>query len=137
MKNKEIVKIILSMVIALVIAQLSTRTIFMANTPRINKIFIAKLIKLPQSVLKSTQEFIAKNSNKNTVPSTASLNNNLPQNNIPVSAMKEVSKGIYAKEDTENNVFYIHITKDMEFEEKILNYNGKQIKLRFPKGTFK
>ncbi len=52
---------------------------------------------------------------------------------LPVSALKPIGKGIYAKEEN-GDVVYIRVTKDVEFEEREINYEGKKIKVRFPKG---
>jgi hypothetical protein len=145
MKHNDIIKIFFSIILALIITQVSSRTIFMSNTPRINKSFIAKIIQLPGNILNNTKQFIASISFKqpNNINSNTSINQSIPVvtakkiNNLPLTAMQQLSKGVYAYRDTSDNILYIKVTKDMEYEERVLNYNGKQIKLRFPKGTFK
>lgn len=146
MKNIFTIKIILTIILALIITRLSSERVFYSNTPYINKTYIVKVIQLPLDVLKNSRELIVAviiNKRNNVIKNQKSVSQNskkiYPQNNnnIPINVTNQVSKGIYAKEDESDNTIYIHITKEMEFEEQILYYNGKQTKLRFPKGTFK
>jgi hypothetical protein len=51
----------------------------------------------------------------------------------PTFFMKQISKGIYAKEDKELGTIYIKISKDIQWEEKIINVNGQKILLKVSK----
>jgi hypothetical protein len=107
-------KIIIIMLFALVIVKTSSGTIFIANSPRINKAFIASLI-TPQKETITVKEY----------------------RQLPDSALNRITAGVYAKEDKANNVIYIRVTDDVEYDERIIEVNGQQTRVRFPKGTFK
>lgn len=132
MKLSDITKIIVSMILAFVISRLSSQTIFIANTPRINRNFIAKVINFPGNII---QNYLSNQTQKNVSQTASSMTNTLER--LPVSAMKQISQGTYAYENAQDNVVYIRITDKANYEERIITVNGKPIKLRFPKGTFK
>lgn len=116
-------KIIIVLLLALLLTNTLSKTVFLANTPRIDKAFFTNLKTLPNN-------FIASLSRKpaNTIKKFESL---------PITALKPMTEGVYAAEDETGKIVYIRVTKDVEYEEKIINYEGKKIKVRFPKGTFK
>lgn len=133
MRHNEMLKIICSMVFALVITLISSRSIFMANTPRINKSFIVKVIALPGVIIHNTGQFIASiNFNKKIPTSTVKK-----LQELPVSAMKKVSRETYAYYDTNNKIIYFRTTDYSNYEERTVTVNGEQVRIRFPKGTFK
>lgn len=133
MKNIHL-KIGLALFIGLVLTNFLSRSVFIANSPAINKAFISGLQMLPQNLFNSSTKQQAQPVAKKTVPSETPTSFSFE--NLPVSALKFLGKGIYAKEKN-NNVVYIRVTKDVEFEEKDITYNGKVIKVMFPKGLIK
>ncbi len=103
-----VIKIIAAMLIALVIAFL------LPTNPRSTFLFIAKL-------QRNFSESISKK--------VASLR----LATTPLSAMKQINKGVYAKEDKELGTVYIKVTKDAERTEQILESNGQKIKIIYIK----
>ncbi len=102
------------MLFALVMAKTFSGTIFIANSPRINKVFIVSLV-TRQKETATAKEY----------------------QRLPDSALNRITTGVYAKEDKANNAVYIRITDNVEYDERIIEVNGQQMKVRFPKGTFK
>ncbi len=130
------IKIISALVFSLVISSVLTQTIFFANTPMINKSFLAKIINFPSTVLESSRNFIASLINRSNISQNqATAIQQFKQ--LPVTALKSVTKGIYAQEDKANNIIYVRVTKDVEYESRVFNVNGKQVTVHFPKGSFK
>ncbi len=127
--NRQI-KTIIVLIVAFVIASSLSRTVFIANTPRIYKTFIAKLIEFPQQALRQLKRYYASNQ----TPTAPKKQTDFAAiEKLPDTALKSVAKGVYAHEE-DGNIVYIRVTKDAEFEEKEINYEGKKIKVRFPKG---
>ncbi len=100
---KENLKIFLAIIVSFILVMILSKTIFIVPTPRININFIANLFK----------------------PSK----NNLPA----IAQMTPIAKGIYAKEDPINKTVYLRYTKDVQWNQQVINYNGQQIKLMIPK----
>lgn len=117
-------KIILALIVSFILTKLAVANIFLANTPVINKASIADKVN-------STKYFFASLFTKSSNQDFASIEK------LPTSALKSLATGVYAKEDAQGDVVYIRVTKDMQWEEKVITYNGKQITIRVPKGTFK
>lgn len=122
------IKLALILVFAFVSTHIISKTVFLANSPRINKQFLSALIN-------NSRTFFA-NLGKNTSLSDNQKNALQQIEKLPSTALNQVSSGVYAKEDKKNNVIYIRITKDAEWEERIIVMDGKEIKVRFPKGSF-
>lgn len=55
---------------------------------------------------------------------------------LPAESLNKIGTGVYAKDDIENNLVYIRVTENAEFEEKMSILNGKETRIAFPKGTF-
>lgn len=131
---KNHLKLLLIMLGAFVFSSVLSKTIFLASTPRINKVFIAKVINLPGTLMKNTNTFIA---NLGKPSLTVTQKSKLQEfERLPLTALKPVASGVYAKDDLQNNIVYIKMTSDMQFDEQVMTINGKQVKVRFPKGTF-
>ena len=105
------IKIIFSLVASLIITIILSKTFFSFNTPRFNISYLAKLFPKKNNYGKFTT--------------------------IPLSSMTPIAKGIYAKEDKELKTVYIRVTKDAEWQEKIIESNGHKILLRYPKSNIK
>jgi uncharacterized protein YycO len=99
------VKIVFSLVVSLIITIILSKTLFSFNTPRFNISYLVRLFP------------------KNNYGKLAT---------IPLSSMTQISKGIYAKEDKELKTVYIRVTKDAQWQEKIIESNGHKILLRYP-----
>ena len=116
------IKIIFVLIISFILAGFVSKNLFLANSPRINETFLANLKAWPQDLIASI------------------VNRGQPDykkfENLPVTALKPVASGVYAGEEN-GNVVYIRVTKDAQYEERVINYEGKQITIRVPKGTFK
>lgn len=136
--NSFYLKIFLSLAIAFVLANVSSNTVFFGQTPRFNEGFIAKLINLPADILNSTKNFIV------SIGQNTSQNQDMKQSEVllqysqlPDNLLKQVASGVYAKEDQINNVLYMRVSKDAQYEpKKIIDENGQEITVLFPKGSF-
>lgn len=126
--------IIFTLFFSLIVSGFLSNNVFIAKSPKVNKAFFANLRYLPLDIVNNTQQFLASIFN----PMDQITKKKLDEfNKLPVSALNTIGKGVYAKEDRENNIVYIKVTKDAEWEEKEINFQGKIMKVRFPKGTFK
>lgn len=122
------------LIFAFVIANMMSTTVFMAKTPRINKFFLAGLANLPNKLIAN----LASVNNGSKKIDRVQQNQAVDQmKQLPASALNSVAPGVYAKDDENNNIIYIRITKDAQWEERTVNVDGREMKLRFPKGTIK
>lgn len=103
-------KIGVALIVAFIVTSISTSTLFYPSYPRLNPQFLANIAKLFQK--------------KNPYDELK---------NLPLTAMKKVSKGIYAIEKPTLNTVFVRITKDAEWNETIIEYNGKRFKILLPK----
>jgi len=123
------IKIFGILALAFFFMRLLSGTVFLSNSPRLNSSFFLAL-------KNKTFNFLASLSVKSKVNGTANAAlKSLEQ--LPSSTLRSVGTGVYAKEDTSSDVIYIRIDKNAEWEEKIISLDGRQIKIRVPKGTFK
>lgn len=130
------IKLFIILIVAFIGTQVISKTIFLSNSPRLNPAFFIALRNAPFTLIDTTRNFLASLDQKQSVSnSQKTAFQKLEQ--LPVTALNKVGTGVYAQGDTANKVIYIKITKDAEWEEKTIIYNDKQIKVRFPKGTFK
>ncbi len=128
------VKIVLTIAMALILSSGLSNTIFLASTPRINKPSLAKLKNLPGTLVNNSANFLASLFN----PRDKIIKEKIGQfSTLPVSSMQRIGTGVYAQEDKKDNVVYIRVTKDAQWDERQINFQGKIITVRFPKGTFK
>jgi hypothetical protein len=154
------------MVVALVISSVLSNTVFLANTPRINKPFLAKVVAFPGSIIKNTSNYIAslqspisnlqipnndQNSNIQKNNKTMELSNNSASRSVNQSQrvstitptpifpaiLRQLSQGVFAEEDTKNKVIYIKVTSNDPWEERQLIVNGQTVTIRAPIGTWK
>lgn len=132
-------KIVLALFFGAVFASLISRSIFLAGSPRINKMFFQQFfakkdLPQPTSLVQSTP---LREPTKSFPSSRLDLTT-IKQ--LPNTALRSVAKGIYAQEENDN-IVYIRVTEDAEFEEKEVSYNnGKEvikIKVKFPIGMMK
>jgi len=103
-------KIILSLILALIIASIASKTVFIANTPKINKELIARLVNTrPKNVSTTFSSSTKGSSNK-------------------------IAPGVYAKE--EGNVTVFEFKEDeIEWVEYVFTLkDGRTIKVEVPKG---
>ncbi len=104
------VKIVMAMTIALVIA------FFIPTNPRSAFLFLAKL----------KNNFLAFVSQKTTSESLAKTH---------LFFMRQIGKGVYAKEDKKLKIIYVRVTKDAELVEKTIEVNGRKILLQYINGA--
>lgn len=88
-------KIILALVMAFIIALISSSTLFYPASPQLNPQFIANVSQLFQK--------------KNPYDELK---------NLPLSAMKKISQGVYAKKEPSLNTTFVRITREAKFEIK-------------------
>lgn len=123
-KKKHYIKIFVAILGAFFLAGFLSKEIFMANTPRVNKVNVAKLLSLPGKMLaRLTQR------------ETTSVDIKKYEN-IPLSSYNRLAEGVYAYDDKEQNVSYIRTTGDIQWEDRQINYQGKTITIKVPKGAF-
>lgn len=135
--------IIMAMVVAFFLASISSSQIFITGTPRINPLFIAKLQNLPSAFTEKTTKFIAllrvtptpMNVATNNSSAISAQDQKMIQNldKLPVASLNLIATGIYAKEDKNSSTIYVRVTKDAQWEEKVIEIDGKKITLQFPK----
>lgn len=130
------VKIIGILAVAFILASALSQTVFLANTPRINRPFFAGLVNLPGTIKDNGTNFIASLFTNQLSPSEQQKIINT-FNSLPATTSKQLAPGVYAKTDSKDNVVYIKVSPGTQYDEKTINYNGQQIQVRFPKGTFK
>lgn len=134
MINKKIyIKIFGAIVVALIFTQSLSTSVFIANTPQINTYFLSDTIQLAQNFMKNisnkSQTTAQKSDPKKQSESIEKFSN------LPSSALNKMAPGVYAKEDIDNDVVYIRVDKDAEWDEQIVMVDGVEKKIRFPKGT--
>lgn len=148
-------KIYISMIAAFIISTTLSKTLFLSSTPIINKTFIAKMINLPNDiaqVLKNrfSQQLVNNSSiqkqnisnaeiKKTTSNDIVATKTNTPSliGNISDTAMTKLSTGVYAKDDRENNVYYLKIGAGAEWDKQTIVVDGKTVIIERPKGTLK
>lgn len=118
--------IIFILISAFFIANFSSKNIFIANTPKINKQFIAQLGQIFQNRSRQNKEHLAVNPNP--APISANTTNTLSK-----AILKKISSGVYAGEYNKTKVF-VYKENEIEWIEYTFNVNGKAIKIRVPKG---
>lgn len=127
--------ILASLVIAFIAAGLLSNSVFLANTPRLNPLFLVKIkdITNPNTLLSL---LLNKNQYQPDTMQIAGLN--LPQvKNVPNVVFKPISRNVYAGFDSKSNTQYITIKKGAKMEiraYKIRMSDGteKEIKLLVP-----
>lgn len=119
-------KFILALALSFILVKTQTKKVFFGETPRINPSFIASLKTIPHSI-QNIQ--LAKKTKID--PELEKIEK------LPLNEFNKLADGVYAREEKDNNTVYIRIEKEIEFEDRVINYNGKQITVKFPKGTFK
>lgn len=130
------------LVLSLLLSGIINKTVFIANSPRINTMALLELKNSPQAIFEKSARFIASlvktSPIKNTDTEVAYKTFNFDKfTQLPVNQLKQVTKGVYAKEDKVNNIVYIRVAPDAQWEEKQITVDGKIMIIRFPKGTFK
>lgn len=150
--NHQRQKIIFSLVISYLAIMVMVNAVFLANTPRINPLFIAKLKNIPSSLVTLPSRILAalsspqrpSNSNTNINPAGIAQNqpNGLTFTNVnppPSTAFRPMAAGVFAGENTATKTKYVTIKKGTQFE--VRNYtltlsdgSQKQIKLLVPIG---
>lgn len=115
---KDFIKIISALVIAFIIVSLASSTLFIQPTPRINPLFFADIKTYLADLFPK----------KNSAFSYSSL---------PLNALTPLSKGVYAINDKVNKTIYIRFTNDVEWDEKVIQSEGKTYTIRFPKGMMR
>ncbi len=113
-------KIGIALIVAFIVTSISTSTLFYPASPRLNPQFLANISKLFQ-----------KNHPKGDRPLDENSFDELK--NLPLTAMKKVSQGVYAKEEPTLNTTFVRITNDARFEIKEFTINEKKINILVPK----
>ena len=129
-------------------------TVFFANTPLINKNRLIAFMQLPRTIKNNIsgrlaywrleRQYGAPPSTPVQAPISASsfISSPLPSvsetvisnlNSLPVSAMRSLAPGIYAKESADGTG-YLRITIDAVFEPRTIIFEGKAYEVYFPKG---
>lgn len=112
------IKILLAVMFSFVVSRFLSNTVFISGSTRVNTAFFAQIPSYISSVFRPAQNV-----------DFARIRS------LPNTALKSVGKGVYAKDDETGKFVYIRVTKDAQWEERIINYNGKQIKVSFPKNV--
>ncbi len=122
-------KIILTLFISLVSVKTFSRTVFLANTPRINPEFVYNMKNIPQVIANIPQRISFY---------IASLGRPKFQyqdiSQVPESNFLHVAKDIRAYENKSTNEVYIKVGPNVEFDKKIIQGpDGKEFIIYYPK----
>lgn len=117
---------------AFILSNIFSRTVFLANTPHINTVFFAQLKDSPRQMIVGTQNFIASLTGNPTNPEVRTLKQFLQ---LPDTALNTIGSGVYAKEDNLNNIYYIRVSPNSQYDERTIIMNGKTVTIRVPKGS--
>ena len=132
-------KIVGVITLALLFTFVLNKTIFLANTLRINPEFISLIKHFPTD----SKNFMAKlqllfHTNKSSITSSEKFFSQLPQVVAPKNIIySPITKGVYAEEDKKNNIKYMKIEKGKqvevrEYRIKLKNGQDKIIKVLIP-----
>lgn len=120
------IKILVVMALAFFIADLSSKTVFLAKTPKINPNFIARLNNIfPKKNKEETIALPVMVKRREELPSAITESLNMP--------LKPVSKGVYAGEKNNINVYEFR-QDEIDWVEYTFVINGKEMKIKVPKG---
>lgn len=119
--NKQKLMIAIVLVLSFIITKVMSQTVFIADTPQLNKNLPSMLASLFQKTPQLTpQQNVIVNRMKS----------------LPVAALQPVAQGIYAKEDSQSNIIYVRITQNTNLQgEQTITVNGKTIKIYVPSST--
>lgn len=118
------IKIIGTLVVAFVFSRALSNSVFYASTPRINQEAIVRSFN-------SSKMFIASIFNRQ---NSAQVNIAALQK-LPDNALKSIAIGVYAKENDQGNPIYIRVTKDVQWQDQTITYNGQPVTVSFPKDS--
>ena len=110
--NKSFFKLFFSLAMTFGLVTLFAPQVFLANTPRVNPLFIASIKNLPTNIVGTPDRIVAYIGNMFTSKNNQTTPNPSSTVNVPASiAFKEVTAGVYAGEDTASKKTYIKIDK--------------------------
>jgi len=121
--NNKYLKIFLLLGAAFLISDFSIKNVFLAKSPKINLSFVQNMM----------VRYITQPANQTSV-SVQNINS-LPQDVVEAlnAPLKKVSQGVYAGEMNNIKVYEIR-TGELEYLEYTFNVNGKEVKIKVPKG---
>ena len=146
--HKKWLAILFTIIFSFIFTGIIIKSLFLANSPRINPFFAQNLTAKVNSFLSKTRNFFAF---KTVLPPTNNQVNQVnfsqkPTNqtftlkeapkeiiealNVPLT---KVSQGVYAGEKNNIKVYEIR-TNEIEYLQYTFNVNGKEIKIKVPKG---
>lgn len=125
MKNKQTLylKIIGSIVISFVVVSLTSKQIFVANTPYLQKDIGYKLLAGITNIVKAPYVFLAKKPNPDKKKIETALKD------VPY---RSIAPGVYAKED-ENVTLKSYKENEVEWVTITFDHNGKTYTIRYAK----
>lgn len=130
-------KIVLILIISFIITGFFKNNVFIANTPKINSNFPKNLIAKTESLFFKTKNLLANLFINKKESELAGLK--IPSqfqktyNEMEKIPFKLVANGVYAKAKDNLIVTEIRIN-EVEWVEYSLNINGKQVRIKVPKG---
>lgn len=136
MNKKKLLFIVLSLGIAFGISQLSSGTVFIAHSPKINPSFISqvfnKISNYSQFAKNPTQPTQTPSSTPSNILSESKTNQLLTT--IDKLGFKKIQTGVYAAE--QNNIVYYKVVEgEVDWDQIILTTkSGNKVVLRYPKG---
>ncbi len=155
---KKYLKLLLILTISFIISDFSIKNLFLAQSPKFNPFFVSNTIAKVNNFWLKTKNFIASinffprinfqntsNITNNQITNNQLNNqqNNFQPNNFAFSEsqindilkapLKKVSQGVYAGEKNGYKIYEIR-TGEIEYIEYTFNVNGKEVKIKVPKG---
>jgi hypothetical protein len=124
---KKRILIITTILVAFILTSYVKTNMFIADSPRINPMFISQLINSPKTLAKSIDNgLISMSYGKNTA------NINGKETTLP--PLKNIAKGVRAGENKQDRVLVIEITEDIPAEiNEVKMPDGRVLKVVYPK----
>lgn len=149
------IKLFLILGAAFVVSDFGIKNIFLAKSPKLNPFFTQNMLaKINNFRIKTTNFFAFKKVlPNNNLTQTQAPSNNLTQTQVAQSPkvafkledapkdlinalsapVKKVSQGVYAGEKNDTKVYEVR-SDEIEYLEQAFSVNGKEIKIKVPKG---
>ncbi len=114
------IKLIFVLVLSFLVVKFLSPQIFLADSPKISPLFIAKLINIPNYVASIPQTISSLFNNS----ATQDINK-VAVKNVPTGLnFSSLSKGVEAAEDTQNNKVYLKIQPGTAYSIEEIEVNG-------------
>lgn len=137
------IKVFIVLLCSFLISDISIKNVFLAQSPKVNPMFVPNTIAKVKNSWSKTGNFIASINLFPKINKTDFNQTNYPQpnsfaltksqfNEILKTPLKQVSQGVYAGESGETKVYEVRVG-EIDYLEYTFNINGKEVKVKVPK----